>query len=133
MRNAISFESVREVRIGPTKSAVIAGKDISGAETEAFLKLSDIAKVVPALLCCSHANATASPPLPGTIIPGCHLPIAKWATGRSELNGEPLLIISLFGGTVLTLQFPSQAAVECGQALTSEGIATGPTPGSKTN
>jgi hypothetical protein len=133
MRNAISFDSVRDVRIGPTKSVIIAGKDFSGADAEIFLKIADVPKVAAPLLCCAFADQSPSPPLIGTIIPGCHLPIRSFATGISTFNGEPILILEIFGGTTLTFQLPSQSAIECGKQLVQKGEATGPKAGERAN
>jgi hypothetical protein len=129
----ISFGSVRDVRIEASSTAAIFGSDVSGAPVEVFVKLDDVPKVAMPLLCCAAVAAGNPDILIHTIIPGCHLPVMRWETSRSPLNGEPLLTISLAGGSVLTFQFPSLAAVQCGQALTREGTVTGPSPGSKAN
>ena len=133
MRIAISFESVRDVRIGPSKTAIISGKDVSGSDAEVFLKLDAVPKVATPLLCCAAVDAGNPNVLIHTIIPDCHLPVMRWETARSTLNGEPILKIYLFGGSVLTFQFAPQSAVQCGQALAQDGMAAGPPPGTKAN
>lgn len=130
MKNAISFDAIRHVRLGPSHSAVIAGADVYGEETEVFLKTADIPAVVTPLLCCAAAESTRSPPPAGTIIPGCHLPVAKWRTGRSKVNGHPLLILEVAGGSTLVFQFSADGAQQCGQALMGAGTAVA-TPASE--
>jgi hypothetical protein len=132
MKNAISFAAVRHVRLGPTNSAVIVGEDVYGDETEVFLKTADIPGVAAPLLCCAAAESTRSPPPAGTIIPGCHLPVMQWKTGRSTINGEPLLILELSGGSTLVFQFASQGAQQCGQALMNTGAAAASAPRTRT-
>jgi hypothetical protein len=131
MRNAISFEAIRHVRLGPSHSAVIAGADIYGDETEVFLKTDDIPSVAAPLLCCAAAESSRSPPPAGTIIPGCHLPVTKWKTGRSTVNGQPLLILEIAGASTLIFQFAAQSAQQCGQALIAAGAAAAPAPGTQ--
>ncbi len=131
MRNAISFGSIRDVRMGVTNSAVIAGTDTKGIESEVTFKLSDVPATAVPLLCCAAVGLGTSPPLPGTIIPGCHLPVMQWGTARSNINGEPLLVLTIAGGIVLIFQVPAQTAQQCGQALMNEGAAAAPTPGMK--
>jgi len=131
MRNAISFGTIRDVRLGVTDSAVVSGVGTNGIESETTFRLADIPSVAVPLLCCAAAGAATPPPLPGTIIPGCHLPVMQWETGRSPVNGEPLLRLIVSGGSVLTFQFPSQAAQQCGQALMNEGALASPAPGTR--
>src|ERR1700722_5191282 len=133
MKNAISLAAFRHIRLGPTHSAVIVGEDVYGDETEVFLKTADIPGIAAPLLCCAAAESTRSPPPAGTIIPGCHLPVVKWQTGRSTVNGEPLLILELSGGSTLVFQFTSQGAQQCGQALMNTGAASASTPATKTD
>jgi hypothetical protein len=131
MRNAISFEAIRHVRLGPSHSAVIAGADIYGDETEVFLKAADIPSVAAPLLCCAAAESSRSPPPAGTIIPGCHLPVTKWKTGRSTVNGQPLLILEIAGASTLIFQFAAETAQQCGQALMAAAAA--PATGTQAN
>ena len=133
MKNAISLAAFRHIRLGPAHSAVIVGEDVYGDETEVFLKTADIPGIAAPLLCCAAAESSRSPPPAGTIIPGCHLPVVKWQTGRSTVNGEPLLILELSGGSTLVFQFTSQGAQQCGQALMNTGAAAVSTPATKTN
>jgi hypothetical protein len=132
MKNAISLAAIRHVRLGPTHSAVIVGEDVYGDETEVFLGATDIPNIAASLLCCAAAESTRSPPPAGTIIPGCHLPVIKWKTGRSTVNGEPLLILELAGGSTLVFQFAAQGAQQCGQALMNIGAAVASAPKTKT-
>jgi hypothetical protein len=129
MRNAISFEAIRHIRLGPSHSAVIVGEDVYGVETEVFLKTADIPGVAAPLLCCAAAASSRSPPPAATIIPGCHLPVTKWKTGRSTINGQPLLILEVAGASTLVFQFALQSAQQCGQALMGTGAA--PAPGTQ--
>lgn len=131
MRNAISLRAVRDIRMAPTSSVVISGTDTSDAEAEVYLPVSDIPHVAEALLCCAAMTVGPSPPLPGTIVKGCHLPLEQWLVGRSNVNGEPLLFLKVFGGSALGFQMAAQSARECGQALLNEGIAAAPPPGTR--
>ena len=133
MRNAISLRAVRDVPIGPTDSAIISGEDVSGVPSEVFLKLADIPTIAVPLLRCAAVSAGPAAPLQGSIIPGCHLPVMKWSVGRSNINGEPLLILEVSGGSQLTFQLPAQSARECGQALVNEGSALGLPPDARVN
>src|ERR1700710_2144687 len=118
MPNAINFYSIKHVQIGTTRTAVVLGTDVSGAESQISLKLNDVPKVAGPLLCCAAVAEGPTPgPLPTSIIPGCHLPVKNWAVGRSTFNGEPLLTIEIFGGSTLVFQLAPQTAVQCGQAL----------------
>jgi hypothetical protein len=131
MRNVISFGAIRHVRLGPSHSAAIVGEDIYGVETEVFLKTADVPSVAAPLLCCAAAESSRSPPPAGTIIPGCHLPVTKWKTGRSTINGQPLLILEVAGASTLIFQFALQGAQQCGQALMETGAAAAPAPGTQ--
>src|ERR1700733_5851508 len=132
MKNAISLAAFRHIRLGPTHSAVIVGEDVYGDETEVFLKTADIPGIAAPLLFGPAPESARSPRPAGTIIPGCHLPVVKWQTGRSTVNGEPLLILELSGGSTLIFQFASQGAQQCGQALMSTGAAAASASGPKT-
>jgi len=46
------------------------------------------------------------------------LRVMQWETGQSKMNGKPLLVLRLLGGSVLTVEFGRESAVECGEALT---------------
>jgi hypothetical protein len=122
--NTFSLAEIRHVRVGTTDTAIVLGTDVRGIPTEFIIKAADIPKVVGPLLCCAAVSAadptTGKKPLPGSIIPGCSLPVMKWGTGR-EINGEPFLLLELPGGGALRFQFPAQAANECGLALAKEG------------
>ena len=117
MNNLISLRAIRNVRMGMTNSAVISGEDISGTEVEVTFRLVDIPAVAVSLLCCAAAGAATSP-APGMIVPQSHLRVMQWETGQSKMNGKPLLVLRLLGGSVLTVEFGRESAVECGEALT---------------
>jgi len=132
----ISFSEIRHVRIGATDTATILGNDVRDIPSEVIIKAADIPKVAGPLLCCAAVAAadpsTGKKPLPGTIIPGCSLPVMQWGTGR-EINGEPFLLLEIPGGITLRFQFPSQAAHQCGIALAKEGYDSGLAPETKAN
>jgi hypothetical protein len=70
-----------------------------------------------ALLAVSAVCSSTAPPPQGRRIDNCHFPVVKWATGRSQNNGLPILILEVTGGTQLAFQFDSQVAEECSKSL----------------
>jgi hypothetical protein len=134
MANMIRIDSVRDVRILNRGWAAIACRDHRGVETDIAFSTTDIPAIAPQLLCCAALEAGPDPkPLAATIIPGCHLPVMGWRTGRSTVNGEAILEIDVPGSVTLRFQFPGVTAQACGQALAAEGIAAAPVPGSRPN
>jgi hypothetical protein len=128
------IDSVQNVRILNRGWTAIAGRDHRGIETDIAFSIVDASTIAPQLLCCAAIEAGSGPkPLPGTIIAGCHLPVMAWRTGRSPINGEPILEIDVAGGATLRFQFPASAAQDCGKALTAEGAAASPPSGSRPN
>lgn len=130
----IRIDSVANVRILSRMWAAIAGRDHRNIETDIAFATKDIPEIAPQLLCCASIEAGTGPkPLPGAIIPGCHLPVMEWRVGRSNFNGEPILEIDTAGGATLRFQFPASTAKDCGDALAAQGQAAAPTPGSRPN
>jgi hypothetical protein len=76
-------------------------------------------KIVGPLLSYSAtgAEASLSEPVRDTIIPESHLPVLHWQMGQPSADGEPVLVLTLAGGTRLALKFPPQAAQKCEKAL----------------
>jgi hypothetical protein len=87
----------------------------------------DIDITLPSRLCSALVNPiligsvlSASPqpkPAEGTPIGMGHISVLQWQVGLSNINQEPVLILTIPGGTQIVFQFPSQAAQECGKAL----------------
>jgi hypothetical protein len=134
MAGTISIQSIRHVRLGPSRTAIVLGQDQNGMDTDIIFASADAQNIAPQLLCCAALEAGPAPrPLPGTVIPGCHLPVMNWRVGRSHINGEPILEIDVPGNVTLRFQFPASTAQACGQALIDAGVAASPAPGSKPN
>jgi hypothetical protein len=70
-----------------------------------------------ALLAVSAVCSSAAPHPEGTRIDNCHFPVVKWATGRSQSNGRPILVVEVTGGTQLALQFEPKIAEACAASL----------------
>jgi hypothetical protein len=120
----IRIDVVNNVRILSRAWAAIAGRDHRGIETDIAISTKDVPAIAPQLLCCAAVEASPDPkPFPGTIISDCHLPVMGWRTGRSNINGEPILEIDVAGGTTLRFQFPASTAKDCGTALAAAGTA----------
>jgi hypothetical protein len=134
MANMIRIDSVRDVRILNRQWAAVAGRDHRGIETDIAFSTSDAPKIAPQLLCCAAIEAGPDPkPQPGTIVPGCLLPVMGWRTGRESLTGETILELDLPGNVTLQFQFPGTTAQACGQALTTAGVAASAPLGSRPN
>jgi len=126
----IQFHAITNVRILARAWAAIAGRDHRNLEIDVAFMTKDARQIAPQLLHCAAIEAGPRPkPLPGTVIPGCHLPVIGWRTGRSNVNGEPILEIDVSRGTTLRFQFPASTAKDCGTALAAEGMAAGPASG----
>jgi hypothetical protein len=65
----------------------------------------------------------APPPHPakGTEIENCHFPVEKWSVGYSNVNGEPIVGLTVSGGMQLIFQLPHEIARELGEALAKVG------------
>jgi hypothetical protein len=119
--------------MGPAGSAEILGTDNTGLSTIIRVKASDINAVAAPLLCASAITASPNAPPSGTGIGQCHLPVLQWQTGRSNINQEGILLLTVSGGLTLAFQFPPQGAQACGQALVKEGQSAGLQPGQRPN
>jgi hypothetical protein len=130
----IRIDSVRHVRLALAGWTVVLGRDHTGIDTDIMFSTADVPNIAPQLLCCATIEAGPGPrPLPGTIVPGCHLPVMGWRVGRSTVNGEPILEIDVPGNVTLRFQFPASTAQACAQALAAEGVAASPSPGTRPN
>jgi hypothetical protein len=134
MPGNIRMDMIRHVRFAATGWVAVSGSDHTGSSTDIMFSTGDVPDIAPQLLCCAAINAGPQPhPLPGTIIPGCHLPVMAWRVGRSTFNVEPVLEIDVAGGTTLRFQFPASTARDCGKALEAEGVSASPPSGSRPN
>jgi hypothetical protein len=106
---------------------VISATDQFGGPIYVIVNCLEIPKLVGPLLCCAATNSRASLPEPQqhTAITGSHLPVLCWQIGRTTVEGEPVLILTLAGGATLAFQFHPQAARQCGKALEQAGVGTG--------
>jgi hypothetical protein len=128
------IDSVQNVRILNRGWTAIAGRDHRGIETDIAFSVADASAIAPQLLCCAAIEAGPDPkPLPGTIVPGCHLPVMAWRAGRSTINSEAILVIDIPGGATLRFQFPGLTAQECGKALAVAAMAVSPPFDSRPN
>jgi hypothetical protein len=130
MGQTTSIRSVKDVRLGSSRTFVIHGLDHKEAETGIIFPINDAGIIAESALCCAAVDATAygaKPPL-GAVIPECHLPVVEWKAGISNVNGEPILILTVSGRNLLKFQFPAQTARECGAELLRLGTAAGESP-----
>jgi len=83
------------------------------------------------ILGCAAALSGANPPPVGTLVGDAHLPIMQWRTGRLNINGEPVLMLSIPPGIELTFQLPEITARALGKALLDEGDRSAPLGGQR--
>jgi hypothetical protein len=116
-------------RIGPEsrveliddKSKVIEAVTPMTAKDAAFLALS--------ILASAAALSAPNAPKVGALVSDAHLPIMQWKLGRSNVTGNPVLILTIPSGIELTFEMPPKGAREMGAALTSRGDGTAPPEG----
>jgi hypothetical protein len=134
MSVTVKIDSVRDVRITLNGRMIVSGRDERGVDIDILFNSADAPHFAPQALCCAAIEASSDQrPLANTIIPGCHLPVVGWRTGRSQVNGEPILEIDVAGGAILRFQFPASTAQDCGKALLTGGVAASPPAGSRPN
>ncbi len=109
---AITFN----VEIGPNSNPLMRVR-IRDKDFPLELSASQASQLGRALLAISAVCNNASPPPEGTRIENCHFPVVKWATGHSNSNGLPILLVEVPGGAELILQFDPQTAQVCGASL----------------
>ena len=128
---SISLETIRGVQFGRRGEAVISAVNRFGGQTSITVHCLDIPKIVGPLLSYSakDAKASLSEPERDTIIPESDLPVLHWQMGQPLIDGEPVLVLTLAGGTTLSLKFPPHAAQQCGKALEQAGAAVGSSTG----
>jgi hypothetical protein len=116
---SISLETIRDIRFGRRGEAIISAVNRFGGQTTITVHCLDIPKIVGPLLSYSamDAKASLSEPVRDAIIPEGDLPVLHWQMGQQSVDGEPVLILTVAGGTRLALKFPPQAAQKCGKAL----------------
>jgi hypothetical protein len=91
---------------------------------KASIRLSpDIAAELGHSLLAASAVCSSAPPKPssGTRIRNAHFPVTGWETGKSSVNGQPVLLLKITGGATLVFQFASATAQAIGGALRAEG------------
>jgi hypothetical protein len=89
----------------------------------------DAAYLARGLLACAAALSGPNPPKVGAIVGEAHLPVMKWAVGASEINGLPVLNLSVPPGIELTFQMPPQDAKALGDALIAQAQGSAPLEG----
>jgi len=104
--------------LGPDHTVVVRHGE---ASPPIALDSASAAKLGIALLAVSVINygPVQRPPI-GTKVEGVHFPVIGWQVGRSKVNGEPVMLVTLPGGAVLMLQLTGTLALACGQALVNE-------------
>jgi hypothetical protein len=124
MARTVVITSVRDVRIGPSRTSVVTGRDTAGIETEIVFNSADARNLAGPLLCCAAIEAGAfdvSWP-PGSIVPGCDLLVLDWQVVRSAINGDPMLVVTLPGNAVLRFRFLPADAERCAGDLAAGGL-----------
>lgn len=104
------------VEIGPKNKPTLKVK-VRDREILLGLTAAQAGELGRALLAVSAVCSSAAPHSEGTRIDNCHFPVVKWATGRSQNNGLPILVVEVTGGTQLALQFERKLAEECAASL----------------
>ncbi len=92
---------------------------------------TDAAHLARGILACAAALSGANPPKAGTIGGDAHLPVMHWGVGTSNINGAPILILSVPSGLELTFQLPEKTARELGSALVARGRGSAPAGGQR--
>jgi hypothetical protein len=104
------------IEVGPQNRPIMKVR-VRGQEVPLGLDACQAGELGRALLAASAVCSSAALRPEGTSIENCHFPVLKWATGRSQANGLPILIFEVAGGTQLTFQFDRRLAQECAISL----------------
>src|SRR5580700_3072720 len=86
----------------------------------------DAAFLARSILSCAVALSGPNRPEVGALVGDAHLPIMTWKVSSSNINGQPVLILSVPSGIELTFQMPPQGAKELGAALIAQGEGSAP-------
>ena len=107
--------------------------DDRSAKIEAVNSMTphDAAFLARGMLSCAAALSGPKPPKAGTIVGDAHLPVIFWKVGSSNINGQPVLILSIPSGIELIFQMPPQGAKELGAALIAQGEGSAPLGGQR--
>ena len=92
----------------------VHGKD---GEVPIALTARQAGELGRALLAASAVAHVGAIQAPGTPIQDCRLPVRKWGTGHSKLDGMPVVVLEIPGEIQLTFQFDRELAAGCAQAL----------------
>ena len=104
-------------RIGPDNTVIVQLGDAEPVTMDS----QAAARLGISMMAVSVINAgPPQRPAVGTGIESVHFPVRAWSVGRSTVNGEPVLLVTLPGGSTLMLQLNGQGALACGQALVRE-------------
>lgn len=93
------------------------------------VKPDEAAYLARGILACAVVLSGPNPPGIATIIGDAHMPILKWAVGSSNINGEPVLILTIPSGIELTFVMPLEGAKAIGEALLSRSQGSSPLGG----
>ena len=85
------------VEIGPKNKPILKVK-VRDHEIPLGLTAAQAGELGCALLAVSAVCSSAAAHPKGTRIDNCHFPVMKWATGRSQSNGLPILVVEVTGG-----------------------------------
>src|SRR6202035_1017670 len=84
----IQFHAITNVRILARAWAAIASRDHRNLEIDVPFMTKDVRQRAPQLLHCAAIEAGPRPkPLPGTVIPGCHLSVIGWGPCPANFPG----------------------------------------------
>lgn len=81
------------------------------------------------ILACAVALHSPRPVPAGTIIGDAHMPIMSWRVGKSNITGDPVMLLTIPSGIELTFVMSTQGAIEMGAALVSQGQGSAPPEG----
>ncbi len=121
----IDISTIDDLILGASGDTVIAVRLKDGSQTRIAMPRAEVQRLAPALLCAASAAGSSSPAQDMSVGP-CHLPVMQWECGLSNMNGEPVLVLTIPGGARVMFQFPPQTAQACGQALISKGLEAMP-------
>ena len=109
-----------DARIGEGDTCTVNLRDPSGKRIPLTISIADLGAMVNAMAGIAAAMAAEQKPVPGTVIGAAQLPVLKWQTGFSNVNREPVLILTTSGDVTQTFQIPVMTARQMGQALIVE-------------
>jgi len=99
----------RKIELTADGSATLNGVDP--------IKPQDAAFLARALLAAATALSGNSPPPVGALVGDAHLPVVNGVIGKSNITGDPVLLLSVPPGIELTFQLSPSIATSMGESL----------------